>query len=616
MKIRSLTISGMHNTARKTYSFEDLNYLYGPNGVGKSTVLQAIQLAILGYVPGTAKTVSNIFKHANGPQMQIRLDLDDGKYIERTWKVKGRSIDTNVTSNVADKPDDIPQIVGDLELPVFNFSELMNLSANKLKDWFINFLPNASGDIDWSKELKDSFNGLSIMDDTLMDQTLESIESLSESCSSTIEIIQRLNEMFKEDQAYQKTELKRIDGAIQSLVFYDEEDLQGSEEELNEIVAKARQQIKNLTLDRDAFVKGMQIIQSNTNIRNQIASLPEAVDTNSLRDQYNKLMTKCADIQSDTQKIDVEIQQMMQKGYQLDADVKSKQTVINGKGICPYTQCECASIKDLVDQMKSDVDSMISEKKELQAKITDKQTIVQNKKSELSKLQLQMNQLNSQIMQATNNESTRTRLESLLAAKPEIDQSKSLNYFTEVIGELNTKISKVEANKQYSKLIDTFTAEKYKIENTIEVYKSWIKLTDPNGLQTKIMDQPFENLAVEMNQYLTTMFADPDIECKFNLESKANSFSLGITRNGKYIPYDLLSSGEKTTYTLAMLLCIINKSSSELKLLIADDMLDHLDDLRADNVFDAISRVSGIQIIAAGVKDSDRCKSYRIDITQ
>ena len=55
MKIKSIYIDGLHNAVNKTYTFNDINYIYGNNGIGKSTILQAIQLALLGYIPGTAK---------------------------------------------------------------------------------------------------------------------------------------------------------------------------------------------------------------------------------------------------------------------------------------------------------------------------------------------------------------------------------------------------------------------------------------------------------------------------------------------------------------------------------------------------------------------------------
>jgi ATPase involved in DNA repair len=55
MKLSSIRIQGMHNVVDKTYKLNNMNYFVGPNGAGKSTIMQAIQLALLGYIPGTDK---------------------------------------------------------------------------------------------------------------------------------------------------------------------------------------------------------------------------------------------------------------------------------------------------------------------------------------------------------------------------------------------------------------------------------------------------------------------------------------------------------------------------------------------------------------------------------
>ena len=150
MKISSITIKGMHKIKEKTYTFNDLNYLFGSNGAGKSTVLQAIQLAILGYIPGTEKNKTAIFNHSNGKSMEVTIMFDDGSGIERSWEM-----DKTLTASVRcigeiEEPDDIMQ---NLDLPIYDFSEFMNLSANKLKDWFVNFLPTDAYTVDWSTEL-------------------------------------------------------------------------------------------------------------------------------------------------------------------------------------------------------------------------------------------------------------------------------------------------------------------------------------------------------------------------------------------------------------------------------------------------------------------------------
>ena len=181
MKIKSIHIIGMHKVTDKTYNLNDLTYLFGKNGAGKSTVLQAIQLALLGYIPGTDKNKTAIFRHANGLNMSVELTFDDETTIQRSWVNTGKAIEATVTT----KPDslDIESIVKDLELPIFNFNEFVGMSANKLKDWFIDFLPEASSKVDWRRELVGAAKESLALEDAVLTPAMDFLnasESLGE----------------------------------------------------------------------------------------------------------------------------------------------------------------------------------------------------------------------------------------------------------------------------------------------------------------------------------------------------------------------------------------------------------------------------------------------------
>ena len=99
MKIQSIYMKNLHRVDEATYTFDGQTYLYGPNGAGKSTILNAIQLALLGYIPGTSKKVADIFKHAKRSPMivEIRLVGENGPVtIRRRWSGKS-TISTSVT---------------------------------------------------------------------------------------------------------------------------------------------------------------------------------------------------------------------------------------------------------------------------------------------------------------------------------------------------------------------------------------------------------------------------------------------------------------------------------------------------------------------------------------
>ena len=69
-----------------------------------------------------------------------------------------------------------------------------------------------------------------------------------------------------------------------------------------------------------------------------------------------------------------------------------------------------------------------------------------------------------------------------------------------------------------------------------------------------------------------------------------------------------LSSGEKCAYMICLLSCIVEMSDAKWKCIILDDVFDHLDDERMEQVFSVINTFSkSIQFILASVKTP--CKS-------
>ena len=75
MKLKSVEIRGFNKTASAKYEFSDINYIQGLNGSGKSTIIQAIQFALLGYLPNFSKQNSIIFQHMQSHSLLHHLFL-------------------------------------------------------------------------------------------------------------------------------------------------------------------------------------------------------------------------------------------------------------------------------------------------------------------------------------------------------------------------------------------------------------------------------------------------------------------------------------------------------------------------------------------------------------
>lgn len=578
MKLQSITIEGMHNVTRKTYQLKDLTYFYGKNGAGKTTILNAIQLALLGYIPGTSKTNESIFRHSNNHTMAVTLVLDDSTKIRRIWTKSGNKI----SSSVEVIPEvDLKSIIDNLELPIFNFNDFVGMTANKLKDWFIQFLPGNSDKVDWDKEFSKY-----ISDEVERNTFLNDAKIAGATNASGIEGVRQMNMYLKNLLSFKRSELDRMVNTIQSLVHYED-----VPEEMTVELIDAE-----LNQNNELLQKGLQyeaIQKQNESIQNQISSrfshLKDSLDTDEI----------AIKLKSDLEVADKQLNEFTVQNYssviaELNYDIQSKQKIINSGGICTYTSASCESISSLKSQYESDCNAI--------QKSIDKFTALDKEQTDkLNQLNYNRSMLINQYHKLESEYNERDRLMSLYQEIPDDCKNIDIDFLRQRNSDLINLKSKVLANMQYSELVDTLTEDKFKCDFDITVINKLVKLTDANNMQTTMMESPFIDLAHSMDAYMQKVFGN-EVSVKFNLSSKANSFNFGLIRNGAYIPFDLLSSGEKCLFTFAMMMCIVHISESPLKLIIIDDMLDHLDTDHVKELFNSLNSIEDIQIILAGVQ--------------
>jgi len=123
--------------------------LIGPNGMGKTTRLQAVGIALLGYVPGKGKLPAETFKLANADTMSVGL-VTDNLTFARTFtrsEKSGKDGSNNVTvsqditispsrgeKKAADKEARIAAEVGSFPV-MLDFNEFLSLSDPKRRDF-------------------------------------------------------------------------------------------------------------------------------------------------------------------------------------------------------------------------------------------------------------------------------------------------------------------------------------------------------------------------------------------------------------------------------------------------------------------------------------------------
>ena len=176
---------------------------------------------------------------------------------------------------------------------------------------------------------------------------------------------------------------------------------------------------------------------------------------------------------------------------------------------------------------------------------------------------------------------------------------------------LEEDMKQASANDQYQKTIHTLHKKELANKDKLEFLKEAIKLTGENGLVSELSKKPFENLENEMfivQKELGLNLGDP----KFVLEAKVNSFDFGFVRSDKYIPFNLLSSGEKCVFIVIFLSGISRISNTRINLVMIDDLFDHLDQNVFTTITKNIPKISDIQYIIAGVNDVENSDFLKV----
>lgn len=607
MKISSVYIDGMHNAHGVRYSFDHVNYLFGDNGAGKSTVLEAIQLALLGYIPGHNKTNQSAFTHANSLAMEVQVTLEDGSdtyVVSRSFAKMRSSVISKceVTKNGELLSEVDPgMFLGNIELPVFNFTEFLNSTPNTLKKWFQEFLPSESDALDIYGRLEEDVKDIQ---GNYSELKLDVQKWISDQKSGDASArVSALNKYLKDIDSLKKQQIADNQAAVSKLIFYDDFEDTMTEESRSAVIKDLKNHV--------SMLRNLQsLINQNSQIASSIEKLRATASAERIEDdeELKKVESELSDLRSKYESSAIYVSQKNTEVAVLHTEIDTKSKIISGAGICPYTHAECDSIKEMVDKLQKEVDTA---KKNL----ADLENEIKTVNDSRSKMLAQIYAFEDEISVKKSAYSQIDLLRSQLHELPEnipADIPELISKKESEIEKLVEDSAKAFANKRYNELIDNFTKDKYKLELERQVLKVWIATTGPNGLQSELMSNPLGNFETTFNTYIQKMFKELDLRCAFNVSGKANSFSFGLSRNEKYIPYSNLSSGEQCMYILAFMTCIVEHSSSDIKAVIVDDMIDHLDDANAEFVMTSLDSYTDCQYILAGVKKLKKIKGVTV----
>ena len=590
MKIKSIGIKGFHKENGTVYEFGGLSpytYICGRNGAGKSTVLQAIQYGILGYVPETGKTKEATISHCNGDSMSVRIRMDDDRVMTREHTRKKSKFEEEFT----DLPDieDPSILLGNLQLPVFNFNEFISMSPNTLKDYFISVFPDTlDSGISIAAEMDQAVRSEQFTESDFIIEHISAVKDMPD----TLETVRSLNEQYKAELSAAKASADRIQHTVQSLVYYD--DCEGCQESIDDLSEKITDAHRSLDEVNEQLTK-LKMIQA------------QAAEIERLKD---RIMPDEESRQAESRLVFLAngMEIFIKARNEADSEFKEKQAsaqslkrIIDSDAVCPYTSTQCDRIREKIGQMESEYTDLAADMAALKRKAISTDEEYRKYFAEHEDLAARFHK----------SESAKAQLAAIMSTAGDMDPSitdescaRRIATLSEMITEMTERKIHLTANEKYSNLIEEITAEKYQVEQQIEILKKWIKLTDVNGLQAKFADAPFRKFEQRVTEILHPAFGD-QVTASFD-SSDSSKFSFGIIRDGKYIRFSTMSSGEKCVFTLALLIALTECGNGLLKLILIDDIFDHLDDEMIVKCFEIMRNTTGIQFIVAGVK---QCKA-------
>lgn len=134
--MKPITKLSLRNVKGLTQKFDlsPVTVITGPNGCGKSAVLEAIQANLIGFVPEWGKRPNTTFAMASADTMTVKVELADGEERAAKWSMNSRGTVT------AECP---PAILSDVTVDLSGFYALT--AKERMKMLFAKFAPKDLG---------------------------------------------------------------------------------------------------------------------------------------------------------------------------------------------------------------------------------------------------------------------------------------------------------------------------------------------------------------------------------------------------------------------------------------------------------------------------------------
>lgn len=549
----------------ESFEFDKINNIFGKNGSGKSTILEAIKIALTGYTEN-GKLASKTYQLSSDKVMEISIESSDGQTLSRTFEKSGSGAKQTITLNGVSVKESELKLPDSLNFSVesIHLSEFINMSGDKRTEYILSGLPAEivninPGDID---EKMNFFNGTRSISD--LTELLKAKKSETEKeiklCIANIqklsgEIGELPSGTLQEWEEKKKVARIKLDEIISQIATNEGNSalfLQNkkSEEKQRQIIKQAQEKISSVREEIEVLKKSIQKVDSlpDNNISEREISLIES--------ELNKKILFLATIEEKNKSLKNKMEQLK-------------------NGICPICGNEGKSISSLIDQI--DIDIYNSEDH-----IKDVTLLIEKERSDLNDLKIALKDRKAieslnEVKRNKNNQielTIKVKLDaidsysrSLEQAVNDLEELEKMEKPSCVSNELlNGQKVGLQANiKESESAINKFVAaqalrnkksdsekERMKLESLLDTIKSAIESVK------KIRDARIQSFENEIKKPFDTII-ESAFSCPALLKlSKGDKpcFEFGVIKNGYYIYFDTLSGGEKTVMLAALAACL------------------------------------------------------------
>ena len=262
---------------------------------------------------------------------------------------------------------------------VYFFNEFVGQTANKLKEYFIkNILPTVDGNLDWKQILTESTLDCNFQDrNSIINYGLDLVHDIQ---GDVLEQVVAANSKFKEEQSFNKSELQRLQNTVDSLIYYD--DYVGPTN-MEEITSK----LLALGSYRDQVIRYNSAIAAVQSAKDELDRLTAHINELGGNDGFTSWNDRLAKIRSEQEFLNIEIANKRDELTALNASDSITDSIINSKGICPYTKDTCKSIVDRIEVIRNESAACKAKKVELTDDMNKLNESLNEHRSEIHKLE-------------------------------------------------------------------------------------------------------------------------------------------------------------------------------------------------------------------------------------